>query len=194
MDQELFGNERMLQVLNAHADEKPEDMLPIMHREIDAFVGEAPQFDDITMLMLAYTGPEKPEELELEAKLETLPQVLAFLDEHLERRGCPMKVQTQLDIAVEEIFINIANYAYGGEPGRAVVQLRKTRDPEGVSVTFIDEGVPYDPLAKPDPDVTLSAKDRPIGGLGIYMVKKSMDDILYEYKDNCNKLTLIKHF
>ena len=193
---ELFGNERMLQVLNANRELQPEDLLPVMHREIETFVGEAPQFDDITMLLLEYKGSEdiKVEELEIEAKLENLNRVLAFLDEHLERRGCSMKTQTQLDIAVEEVFVNIASYAYGTDTGRAVIQLRETHNPEGVSVTFIDEGIPYDPLAKPDPDVTLSAAERPIGGLGIYMVKKSMDDIIYEYRDNRNKLTLMKNF
>ena len=193
---ELFGSERMLQVLNAHPDEKPENLLPILHRGIDVFVGEAPQFDDITMLMVEYKGPqeEKGEELEIEAKKENLDQVLGFLDQHLERRDCPMKVQTQLEIAVEEIFVNIASYAYGGEPGRAVIRIQETHDPEGVSVTFIDEGVPYDPLAKQDPDVTLNAEDRPIGGLGIYMVKKSMDDVRYKYTTTCNILTIKKRF
>ena len=191
---ELFGNERMLQVLNAHPEEKPENLLPIMHREINAFVGEAPQFDDITMLMLEYSGPEKCEELEIEAARENLSHVLEFLDGYLERHGCSIKAQTQLDIAVEEIFVNIASYAYGGKSGRAVIRLRETHDPKGVSVTFIDQGVPFDPLGRPDPDVTLSADDRSVGGLGIYITKKSMDGIRYEYKDNSNILTLTKYF
>ena len=194
--EELFGNERMLQALNKHKDLKPQELLNTMHKDIDDFVGEAPQFDDITMLMMNYKGPakEKVEELEIEAKVENLTRVLGFIDDHLERRGCSMKAQTQLDIAVEEVFVNIASYAYGGAPGRAVIQLRETHDPEGVSITFIDEGVPYDPLAKPDPDVTLAAEDRPIGGLGIFMVKKTMDDMVYEYKNQRNMLTLKKNF
>ena len=191
---ELFGNERMLQVLNAHTEEEPENLLPIMHREINAFVGEAPQFDDITMLMLEYIGPEKCEELEIEAARENLSPVLEFLDGYLERHGCPVKTQAQLDIAVEEIFVNIASYAYGGKSGRATIRLRETHDPKGVSVTFIDQGVPFDPLGRPDPDVTLSADDRAVGGLGIYITKKSMDGIRYEYRDNSNILTLTKYF
>ena len=191
---ELFGDERMLRVLNAHKGASPEELLPAMHREIDAFVGDAPQFDDITMLMLEYKGPEKMEELEIDAKRENLPQVLAFLDSHLESRGCSMKVQMQLDIAVEEIFVNIASYAYGAESGKAVIQLREAHNPEGVSVTLIDRGTPYNPLEKPDPDTTLAVEDRPVGGLGIYMVKKSMDDLAYAYRDNCNMLTLYKRF
>ena len=191
---ELFGNERMLQVLNAHTEEEPENLLPIMHREINAFVGEAPQFDDITMLMLEYIGPEKCEELEIEAARENLSPVLEFLDGYLERHGCPVKTQAQLDIAVEEIFVNIASYAYGGKSGRATIRLRETHDPKGVSVTFIDQGVPFDPLGRPDPDVTLSADDRAVGGLGIYITKKSMDGIRYEYRDDSNILTLTKYF
>ena len=95
---------------------------------------------------------------------------------------------------MEEIFVNIASYAYGGKPGRAVIRLQETHDPEGVSVTFIDQGIPFDPTARPDPDVTLSAEDRSIGGLGIYITKKSMDHVYYEYRDNCNILTLKKKF
>ena len=190
----LFGNERMLQALNAHPDAKPEEMLPFVHQQIDAFVGKAPQFDDITMLMMEYRGPQEAEELEIEARTDNLDEVLRFLEERLERWDCPMKVQTKLNIAVEEIYVNIASYAYGGNPGRAVVRLKRTRNPEGVCVTFIDEGVPFDPLARPDPDVTLAAADRSIGGLGIYIVKKSMDEVRYEYRDNCNILTLKKNF
>ena len=134
------------------------------------------------------------EEIVIEARRENLDQVLGFMDAHLERRDCPMKVMLQLDIAVEELFVNIANYAYGDQVGQAVIQLQEEHDPEGISITFIDEGMPFDPLAKPDPDVTLGAMDRSIGGLGIYMVKKSMDDMKYRYEDNRNILTIRKNF
>ena len=131
-------------------------------------------------------------ELDIDATRENLPEVLAFVDEHLEAAGCPMKQQMQIDIAVEEIFINIASYAYHPEIGKATVRVEVTEDPITASITFIDNGVPYDPLAKEDPDVTLSAEERGIGGLGIFMVKKSMDDVIYEYKDGQNILTLKK--
>ncbi len=134
------------------------------------------------------------EEIVIEARRENLDQVLGFMDAHLERRDCPMKVMLQLDIAVEELFVNIANYAYGDQVGQAVIRLQEEHDPEGISITFIDEGMPFDPLAKPDPDVTLGAMDRSIGGLGIYMVKKSMDDMKYRYEDNRNILTIRKNF
>ena len=132
--------------------------------------------------------------LELEARAENLPKVLAFVDGELEQRDCPMKTQMQIDIAVEELFVNIANYAYHPEIGWASVMVEVLDDPRSVSVTFMDSGEPYDPLAKADPDTTLSAEERQIGGLGIYMVKKSMDEIAYEYKDGQNILTIKKRF
>jgi anti-sigma regulatory factor (Ser/Thr protein kinase) len=140
------------------------------------------------------TGEENmnENELELEASVENLPKVLTFVDGFLERADCSMKEQMQLDVAVEEIFVNIASYAYNPGIGKATVRVEVSEDPVTVSITFIDQGVPYDPLEKDDPDVTLSAEKRQIGGLGIFMVKQSMDDVLYEYKDGSNMLTLKK--
>ena len=132
-------------------------------------------------------------ELTIDAKVELLDQVLAFLDETLEALECPPKVQMQLDVAVEELYVNIARYAYNPTVGPATVRVEVEQDPLAVSITFIDHGVPYDPLKKPDPDVTLSAEERQIGGLGIYMVKKSMDGVDYEYKDGQNILRIQKN-
>lgn len=132
-------------------------------------------------------------ELNIEAKTENLDQVLAFVDGHLEAQDCPMKTQMQIDLAVEELFVNIANYAYQPVIGTATVRVEVLKDPLSVVITFIDQGVPYDPLAKEDPDVTLLAEERQIGGLGIYMVKKSMDEISYEYKNGQNILHIKKN-
>lgn len=131
-------------------------------------------------------------ELIIDALTDNLPQVLRFVDEQLEAANCPMKIQMQIDIAVEEIFVNIAHYAYDPEVGTATVRVALTPDPLSVDITFIDDGVPYDPLAKADPDITLSAEERQIGGLGIFMVKKCMDDVKYEYLDGHNILMLKK--
>ena len=131
-------------------------------------------------------------ELTLEAKVENLDEVLNFVNDFLEEKGCSPKAQMQLDVAVEEIFVNIASYAYKPGAGTATVQITSAPEPRSVIVTFTDQGIPYDPLAKEDPDVTLSAEERPIGGLGIFMVKKSMDDVAYEYKDGSNILTIKK--
>ena len=132
-------------------------------------------------------------ELTVEAKIENIETVTDFVNEHLETLDCPMKAQMQIDIAIDELFGNIAHYAYNPEIGKATVRVEVIEDPLAVVITFIDKGVPYDPLAKADPDTTLSAEEREIGGLGIYMVKKSMDDITYEYKDGQNILTIKKN-
>ncbi|MDY6400271.1 MAG: ATP-binding protein [Synergistales bacterium] len=132
--------------------------------------------------------------LNIDAEVSNLDKVLAFVDEKLESYGCLPKTQMQIDIAVEEIFVNIASYAYNPEKGSAAISVETQEDPLAVIITFTDGGVPYDPLKKPDPDVTLSAEKRQIGGLGIYMVKKSMDNVTYEYKDGKNILTITKKF
>ena len=132
-------------------------------------------------------------ELNIEATKENLDEVLAFIDEQLEAAECPMKQQLQIDLAVEEMYVNIASYAYNPTTGYATIRVEVTDDPISVIISFIDNGKPYDPLAKEDPDITLSMEDRPVGGLGIYLVKKSMDDISYEYKDGQNILTIKKN-
>ena len=124
--------------------------------------------------------------------MDRLNEVLAFVDGELEAMGCSMKAQMQIDVAVEELFVNIASYAYAPETGEATIRIAAEQDPPAVEITFIDGGIPYDPLAKPDPDVTLAAEDRQIGGLGIFMVKKTMDDMKYEYRDGKNILTIRK--
>lgn len=131
-------------------------------------------------------------ELVIQAKTDNLDALLDFVNQELEQLECPMKVQVQIDIAVEEIFVNIAHYAYGSNLGDAIVRVEVNNEPLVVVITFIDNGIPYDPLAKEDPDVTLSAEEREIGGLGIYMVKKSMDNVSYMYKDGQNILSIEK--
>ena len=132
-------------------------------------------------------------ELNIAATVENIETVTDFVNEQLEALDCPMKAQMQIDIAIDELFGNIAHYAYNPEIGKATVRVEVTEDPLAVVITFIDNGVPYDPLAKADPNTTLSAEEREIGGLGIYMVKKSMDDIIYEYKDGQNILKIKKY-
>ena len=132
-------------------------------------------------------------ELTIEAKIENIEAVTDFVNEQLEALDCPMKAQMQIAIAIDELFGNIAHYAYNPEIGQATVRVEVIEDPLAVTITFIDNGVPYDPLAKADPNTTLSAEEREIGGLGIYMVKKSMDDITYEYRDGQNILAIKKN-
>lgn len=131
-------------------------------------------------------------ELTIDATVENIAEVTAFVDEQLEELGCPVKAQVQIDIAIDELFGNIAHYAYNPKVGPATVRVDVVQEPLSVVVTFIDNGMAYDPLAKRDPNVALSAEEREIGGLGIYMVKKSMDEITYEYKDGQNILRIKK--
>ena len=185
----FFGTERMLRALNLDPDAAPKSVLETVKREIDDFTGSAPQSDDITMLCLRYVG-DTMKKITLDAKTENLQQVLSFVDAALEAADCPMKTQMQIDIAVEELFTNIASYAYAPGSGSAVIGI-DVRD-GSAEITFADSGIPYDPLKKEDPDVSLSAEDREIGGLGIFMVKKTMDDMRYVYRDGQNILTIRK--
>ena len=131
-------------------------------------------------------------ELTVDATIENIEKVTDFVNEELEKLDCPMKAQIQIDVAIDELFGNIAHYAYNPNVGPATIRVEVVEDPMAVVLTFIDHGIPYDPLAKEDPDIKLSAEERKIGGLGIYMVKKSMDEITYEYKDGQNILRIKK--
>ena len=130
-------------------------------------------------------------ELTVDATVENIATVTEFVNAQLEQSGCPPKIQMQIDIAIDELFGNIAHYAYDPDVGPATVRVEVDEEP-CVIITFIDNGVPYDPLGNEDPDITLSAEERGIGGLGVYMVKKSMDDISYEYRDGQNILRIKK--
>jgi uncharacterized protein (TIGR02172 family) len=132
-------------------------------------------------------------ELEIQAELSKLDEVRSFLEERLDSTACKPKARMQIQLAVEEIFSNIANYAYQPQSGKATVRVEVSNEPVSVTITFVDHGVPYDPLAKEDPDVTLSVEERGVGGLGIFLTKQIMDDVAYEYREGQNILTLKKN-
>ena len=132
-------------------------------------------------------------ELTVEAKIENIPKVTEFVDKILEEYDCPIKEQTQIDVALDEVLSNVANYAYEKKDGSVSINVDVSDDPRQVTITFTDSGTPYDPLKKEDPDITLGADERPIGGLGIFIVKKTMDDVIYEYKDGQNVLQIKKN-
>jgi len=143
-------------------------------------------------------GTNVGKSITVEATIANVEVVTDFVNEQLEALNCPLKAQMQIDVAIDELFGNIAHYAYGGnESGKAGVAIVEVCSVDGqppqVAITFTDHGVPYNPLEKEDPDITLSAEDRQIGGLGIFLVKKTMDDISYEYKDGKNILTIKKN-
>ena len=135
----------------------------------------------------------KMQDITLQASDDTLYTVLDAIESHLCKNGCPDEVKTEVLISVEEIYVNIAHYAYGGKKGEATVQMEVTQNPRICRVVFKDRGVPYNPLEKEDPDISLSAGEREIGGLGIYMVKQCMDKITYRYEDGYNILAIEKH-
>ena len=130
--------------------------------------------------------------LTMKAERENIPEVTDFVDRELEELGCPEKTKTQINIAIDELCGNIASYAYGEGTGEVTVAVDYDSDAGAVSISFQDEGKPFNPLESGDPDVTLSARERKVGGLGIFLVRKSMDDVRYEYRGGKNILTIRK--
>ena len=194
-ENKLYGEERLQAFMNRNAAMEATGLLPALKIDIDAFVGEAPQFDDITMLIFDYK-PQKRGELMTNkifpAKVDVLPDVLGFVEETLERYECPMKMQMAICVAIEEVFVNVAHYAYGDGEGDVDFGIRLDEENGAVIFRMADKGVPFDPLKKPDPDITLSADEREIGGLGIFITKKTMDQVTYAYENNENILTMVK--
>lgn len=132
-------------------------------------------------------------ELTVAARVENIETVTDFVNEQLEALDFPMKARMQINIAIDEIFSNIAHYAYAPQTGDATVRVETVQDPAGIVITFIDQGVPYDPLSAAEPDITLSAEERSIGGLGIFMVKKSMDELAYRRENGSNIFSIRKN-
>ena len=131
-------------------------------------------------------------ELTLPAVRSNIPEIIEFVNRELEKVNCSQKAKIQIDIAIDELYSNIANYGYDGEQGTVTVTMETEREPHTVTISFLDDGRPFNPLARKNPDTTLPAKERKIGGLGIYMVKKSLDDVRYEYREVKNILTIRK--
>jgi serine/threonine-protein kinase RsbW len=130
--------------------------------------------------------------LRVPAEVAQLETVNRFIGEELEQYGCSMKIQMQVELAVEEIFVNIANYAYHPDVGEAEINVDASGEPPTITIQFLDRGTPFNPLEHSDVDVTLAAESRDIGGLGILLVKKSMDDVVYSYESGKNILTIRK--
>lgn len=131
-------------------------------------------------------------EMTIAAMVENIDRITDFVNEHLEAIDCPMKAQMQISIAIDELLGNIAKYAYPNDEGQVTVRLEHFENPAAVEITFIDSGIPFNPLAQTEPDITLSAEERSIGGLGIHLVKKTMSDVHYTHTDGVNMLTIRK--
>lgn len=193
IDEQLYGEQRLEEVLNSHKGERPQQLLENVQKDITAFVKTAPQFDDITMLGLHYKGPA-PEKKTLTVTADTkkLVEVQNFIESALEEDGYSMKEITQISVAAEELFVNIAHYAYPEGEGSAIITYCFDSREKTMEISFTDEGIPFNPLSKKDADVKKTVEEREIGGLGIYMVRKSMDHVDYQYKHGKNILSIKK--
>jgi anti-sigma regulatory factor (Ser/Thr protein kinase) len=194
-ENKLYGEDRLLAFMNQNALAEATEFLPALKANIDEFVGEAPQFDDITMLMFDYKPKQGGVHMmnqTFPAKIEALSDVLGFVDQTLEGYECPMKIQMAICVAIEEVFVNVAHYAYGDGEGDMTLGIGFDAESREITFRMTDKGTPFDPLKKPDPDITLSAEEREIGGLGIFITKKTMDTVTYAYENGENILTMMK--
>lgn len=193
----MFGLDRVCAALNGAADKHPHEIITSVNNAVAEFVGSAEQFDDLTMLCMQYCGPRseggnRVNELTVNASVDAISIVTQFVDERLQELDCPIKAQSQIDIAIDEIVNNIASYAYAPDEGDLTVLFEADEAQRKAAITFIDSGIPFNPVEMKDPDVTLGVEERGIGGLGIYLVKKTMDDVIYQYGDGKNILRIEK--
>lgn len=187
----LYGTDRMLAALNRQKEAGCQELIRGLRADIDGFVGDSPQFDDITMLALEFKnlGETRMGKMGLRPELAQLEQATAFFENILTEHNAPERVVEQMKVVTDEIFSNIVFYSgatavtLGCEAGEGYARLR-----------FSDNGRPYDPTQKPDPDVTLPPEEREAGGMGIYIVRKLTDGLSYYYADGLNVLTLEKRW
>lgn len=181
---QLYGDDRLKAVLNRLASVSAKEICLGVKQDVDAFVGEAPQFDDMTMLCLRLTPKHM---ITVDPRADTMQTVVSFVEETLVQAEAPIKIAIKMSVAVDEVYSNIQLYS-----GATKATVECVVEDKRIMLTFTDNGSPYNPLDKEDPDTTLSAEEREIGGLGIFMVKKTMDDVMYEYSVGVNRLTLKK--
>lgn len=181
-----YGMKRLESVLAKNSEKAPSELLPLVKADVDAFVGDADQFDDITMLCIEFKGNGRKAEISLTPDAESIKTVAEFLDTTLEAWEIPMKVVSKLQIVADEIYSNIVRYSQAKNAKVTAVQNGTV-----LSLRFEDDGKPYDPTTAAEPDITASAEEREIGGLGIFVVRNMMDSMDYRYKDGHNVLTLL---
>ncbi len=190
----MFGDQRLLDYMTEHVTDGLQKTLAGIKNTVKDFVGDAEQFDDMTMLMLSYQGPvEKTLATQtFAASLDELNRVKDYARTVFSKTTCQANFIFKILLVVEEIFVNIVSYAYD-EPG-GEISFGMYADQKLVKLQFKDSGRPFDPLTQQNPDITLPAKQRTAGGLGIFMTKKIMDTIDYAYVDGQNVLTMTKSF
>ena len=184
---ELYGEERLLKCLNSVKDKSVDDICQKIKEDVELFVGTAEQFDDITMLCVSFNEETKDIAITVNPTMETVSQIAAFVEEEMEKLEISPKISMKLMIAVDEIYSNIIRYSGASE---ATIKIEKTE--KELYFWFIDNGKPYNPLDAEEPDITKSSEDRKIGGLGIFMVRKMLNNVEYKYIDGKNILKLTK--
>ena len=199
VDDSLYGLDRLRALLDGNYDLHPRELIELVRRDVARFSEGAEQADDITMLALEFgVPPEVTATIIVPADDRELPHVTEFVHTELDRRLCPVRTQRQLDIALEELFVNVAHYAYPDatpdRPGEVRISYTYSAEPPSITVEIADEGVPFDPLARPDVVAPKSIEDAQIGGLGILMAKKSVDEMRYERTDGTNVVTITKRW
>jgi len=182
---ELYGEDRLKDYLNSRATLGVDETCRGVLEDVNEFVGTAPQFDDITMLMFNLNEINNYNELTLSPTKASIPRVTEFVENWMLRTKVEQKIIKKVNVIVDEIYSNIANYS-----NSLWARVHYTRDMNSLTLTFTDNGIRYNPLEAEAPDITLSADERQIGGLGIMMVKKMASDVRYEYENEQNKLII----
>ena len=189
----LYGEERLLSLLNNMEVQDMKDLCLKVEKDIDEFASGAKQADDITMLAFQYKGVTPIPSIHFdEAKLTDIEQMTEFLNNELSKVSCPKKTTYQLDVALDEIVSNIVNHGYEGKGGPLTMSVEYREEKNAIYLKFIDKGIPYNPLHNADPNLDVSLEERKVGGVGIYIVKNTMDDMKYKYENSENILTLTK--
>lgn len=188
INEEFYGERRLEKFLNDNREFCVTDLLSTLQADVTEFEKGAEQADDITMMGLTFTA----QRMEIPAQVDQVEVVIDFIQNLLKPFDSEQMIP--ISIAAEEIFVNIASYAYQPEEnGMVSISCAVGGSPRFASITFVDRGLPFNPLNRPDPDVTMPLEQREVGNLGIYMVKKLMDSAVYTYKNNRNVFTFRKH-
>lgn len=184
---EQYGEQQMLDKIIALVDSRPREVVEQMYADVKRFVDGAQQSDDLTMLCIRYQTPA----IVMRNDIQQIPTLAEWID----ALGIPQNLNMPINLALEEAVSNVMLYAYPGrDDGKVIVEFvrSKTHDGERLLFTITDTGIPFDPTAQKEADITLSAEERSIGGLGIHLVRQIMDEVVYRREETRNILTLIK--
>lgn len=193
--EEEYGNDRLEAFVQAHSDLHPRQLVEALRGDVAEWAAGAEQSDDITMLCLEYgVAPEVGKSVEVPATLDQFEGVLQIIVDELDDRLCPVDITHKIAVALEELFVNVCNYAYADqdEPGNVIVSYCYYTDPSTIEIELTDHGVPFNPVTREDPTRPSSIQEAKIGGLGIFMVKKTMDDLSYRRVNDMNVVTFTK--